>query len=380
MECLKKMSIKKALFVIAFVNMSIALALSLLSVWGCARLRSRIDPGGVVIEMNSNGTILSSIPQTSVQNTGISDGITILQTILPLLIYMAALFATVLLFCHLKIKKPLEVLTDGAAHIIGNDLDFSVEVQSQDELGQLCMAFETMRKVLLANHRELWRQTEERKRLNAAFSHNLRNPVTVLKGSVKLTKNLLEKDGGNRKQLMEHLMRMEAYTSRMEQYVETMSKVQKLEEIPVDPEPVKWDAFILELKNSLPFMGTDRTKEIQVISGEGSESLSIDSSILFQVIENMVSNALRFANKNVDVLCSVSEKKLLVSVSDDGCGFPDAMLVNGIQPFQKGNEEIGHFGMGLYLCQLLCKKHGGSITIQNNPMGATVIAEFNMEI
>ena len=380
MECLKKMSIKKALFVIAFVNMSIALALSLLSVWGCARLRSRIDPRGVVIEMNSNGTILSSIPQASVHNTGISDGITILQTILPLLIYMAALFATVLLFYHLKIKKPLEALTDGAAHIIENDLDFSVEVQSQDELGQLCTAFETMRKVLLANHRELWRQTEERKRLNAAFSHNLRNPVTVLKGSVKLTKNLLEKDGGNRKQLMEHLMRMEAYTSRMEQYVETMSKVQKLEEIPVDPEPVKWDAFILELKNSLPFMGTDRTKEIRVISGEGSETLCIDRSILFQVIENMVSNALRFANKRVDVFCSVSEKKLLVSVTDDGCGFPEAMLVNGIQPFQKGNEEMGHFGMGLYLCQLLCEKHGGSITIQNNPRGATVIAEFNMEI
>lgn len=159
-----------------------------------------------------------------------------------------------------------------------------------------------------------------------------------------------------------------------------MSKVQKLEEIPVDPEPVKWDTLIQELKNSLPFMGTDRKKEIQVISGEGLESLCIDSSILFQVIENMVSNALRFANKNVDVLCSVSEKKLLVSVSDDGCGFPDAMLVNGIQPFQNGNEEIGHFGMGLYLCQLLCKKHGGSITIQNNPRGATVIAEFNMEI
>ena len=217
MECLKKMSIKKALFVIAFVNMSIALALSLLSVWGCARLRSWIDPRGVVIEMNSNGNIVSSIPQASVQNTGISDGITILQTILPLLIYMAALFATVLLFYHLKIKKPLEALTDGAAHIIENDLDFSVEVQSQDELGQLCTAFETMRKVLLANHRELWRQTEERKRLNAAFSHNLRNPVTVLKGSVKLTKNLLEKDGGNRQQFMEHLMRMEAYTSRMEQ-------------------------------------------------------------------------------------------------------------------------------------------------------------------
>ena len=48
-----------------------------------------------------------------------------------------------------------------------------------------CAAFETMREELLLTNQELWRQAEERRRLNAAFAHDLRNPVTVLKGTVK---------------------------------------------------------------------------------------------------------------------------------------------------------------------------------------------------
>lgn len=64
-------------------------------------------------------------------------------------------------------------------------------VGSDDELGQLCAAFETMRKELLKSNQELWRQAEERKRLNAVSSHDLRNPITVLKGTVKLLRQAL---------------------------------------------------------------------------------------------------------------------------------------------------------------------------------------------
>ena len=66
--------------------------------------------------------------------------------------------------------------------IAQNDLDFHVESPSSDEMGQLCQSFETMRASLEANSRALWDAVEERKRLNAAFSHDLRTPLTVLQG------------------------------------------------------------------------------------------------------------------------------------------------------------------------------------------------------
>ena len=371
MERIKQMKLKKALFAMAFLNITIAFLLSLSIIWLCIELRSQIAPmGGISINMNSAHVITQ--PQNSTAQAALlADMISLAQITLPILIYIIALFTTASMFYHLKLKEPLKILTQGAACIIDNNLDFTIETTSQDELGQLCTAFETMRKTLLENNYTLWRQAEERKRLNAAFSHNLRNPVTVLKGSIKLALKNIEDITTASNPFTDNLLRMERYTNRIEQYVETMSSIQKLEDIRLQPELVKWDSLISELKNMLCFLREDTQKQIQFIPAKYEKNILIDKSILFQIAENLVSNALRFAAARIDILCSISSGKLLLSVTDDGCGFPEKLLQNGIQPFQKGNEDMGHFGMGLYTCELLCQKHGGNITLKNNPTGAT---------
>lgn len=380
MERIKQMKLKKALFAMAFLNITIAFLLSLSIIWLCIELRSQIAPmGGISINMNSAHVITQ--PQNSTAQAALlADMISLAQITLPILIYIIALFTTASMFYHLKLKEPLKILTQGAACIIDNNLDFTIETTSQDELGQLCTAFETMRKTLLENNYTLWRQAEERKRLNAAFSHNLRNPVTVLKGSIKLAlKNNIEDITTASNPFTDNLLRMERYTNRIEQYVETMSSIQKLEDIKLQPELVKWDSLISELKNMLCFLREDTQKQIQFIPAKYEKNILIDKSILFQIAENLVSNALRFATARIDILCSISSGKLLLSVTDDGCGFPEKLLQNGIQPFQKGNEDMGHFGMGLYTCELLCQKHGGNITLKNNPTGATVSIILTIE-
>ena len=125
-----------------------------------------------------------------------------------------------------------------------------MESPYEDEMGRLCTAFETMRKTLLENNRELWRQAEERKRLNAAFSHNLRNPITVLKGSIKLAKNSIQGQVQTG-QIQDHLIRIEDYIRRIECYIETMSSVQKLEEFPVERTKMEWESLLLQLRLSL---------------------------------------------------------------------------------------------------------------------------------
>ena len=380
MERIRQMKLKKALFAMAFLNITIAFLLSLFIIWLCIELRSQIAPmEGISINMNSAHVITQ--PQNSTAQAALlADMISLAQIILPILIYIIALLTTASMFYHLKLKKPLKILTEGAACIIDNNLDFTIETTSQDELGQLCTAFETMRKTLLENNYTLWRQGEERKRLNAAFSHNLRNPVTVLKGSIKLAlKNNIEDITTASNPFTDNLLRMERYTNRIEQYMETMSSIQKLEDIRLQPELVKWDSLISELKNMLCFLREDTQKQIQFILAKYEKDILIDKSILFQIAENLVSNALRFAAARIDILCSISNGKLLLSVTDDGCGFPEKLLQNGIQPFQKGNEDMGHFGMGLYTCELLCQKHGGNITLKNNPTGATVSIILTIE-
>ena len=71
--------------------------------------------------------------------------------------------------------------------------------------------------------------------------------------------------------------------------------------------------------------------------------------------------------------CLISQIDKL-EIADDGDGFPAELLKSGIQPFRKGTEEAEHLGMGLYICNLLCRKHGGTLKIANTDIGAVASA------
>ena len=373
MEWIKRMSLKKSLFTMALISLVIAALLSAISFLLGMELSTRLFPHGEAIFIDGSYTITENA--ASAPQTGSIDALLIIpQVILPILFFVIALLATVFLFYRWKLKEPLKILMDGANHIIENDLDFKIEVQSTDELGQLCTAFETMRQTLLKNNRELWRQAEERKRLNAAFSHDLRNPITVLKGSIEMAKKCALSGTEKTEQLLENLTRIKTYTGRIERYVEAMSNVGQLEQIQI--ERVSTDSGILayELENAMSFVVADSGKQFSFSSTDTVEKIHVDTNALFQIAENLISNAIRFAIQKISVNLSYTDGMLMLEVIDDGSGFHAALLKNGIQPFQKGNEGAEHFGMGLYICDLLCRKHGGCVEVKNCGQGASVTA------
>lgn len=402
MEWIRNMKLKKALFVMTFISLSAAALLSVISFWVCLHFSAKLSSNMVEIRMDSGslavtegeGVVLS--PQAVIA----AELLSVLQIVLPIAFFVIAMVVTASLFYRLKLKEPLEILTDSANRIIGNDLDFSVGTGADDELGQLCSAFETMRQSLLKNNRELWRQAEERRRLNAAFSHDLRNPLTVLKGSVKMARQCAENvsAGGFAESsvsekrdavdisgtespgkstadlLMENLIRMESYTNRIERYVEAMSSVARLEEVAVEKVSVEWSVLTGELENAMRLVAEDGGRQFSFSSSGNGGTISLDKNILFQIAENLVSNAVRFARRRVSVRLISADRTLSLEVIDDGPGFPDQLLKTGVKPFQKGNEDSEHFGMGLYICDLLCQKHGGCLKIQNCQSGASVCA------
>lgn len=67
------------------------------------------------------------------------------------------------MFYRIKLKEPLDALKQGIVHIADNNLSFPIIYQKQDELGQLCGAFEKMRRELLDNNRRMWTLVDERK-------------------------------------------------------------------------------------------------------------------------------------------------------------------------------------------------------------------------
>lgn len=363
MERLKNMSLRRAFFLLALCGLLTALALALLLWTGCRAVSSQYPQGGVSIEVDG---VMTPLPEPTPEQMRLLRMLDIIGLLGWVLFPVTGLAAAGALFYRWKLKKPIALLLEGTRRIQAHDLDFTIPPVPVDELGQICAAFESMRLELLKTNRELWRQAEERKRLNAAFAHDLRNPITVLKGSVKL----LRLDASN----PQTLDRLERYTSRIEQYVEAMGSIQRLEQMPVRTGSVSWTVLCSELEETARLLAPvlDIT-----LCGSDAETVQIDHGIFLTVAENLISNGCRFAQKKLEITLTLEGNTLFLTVADDGPGFPGRLLQSGPKPFEKLTETAEHFGMGLYSSDLLCRKHGGNLRLENRG-GAAATASFQI--
>ena len=162
-----------------------------------------------------------------------------------------------------------------------------------------------------------------------------------------------------------------------------MSRVQRLEELQCCPKNISFKTLIKELSDSACLLAMDSGIKATV---EGQfenlqKNLWIDKAIVFNAAENLIANALRFAKTKIQIGLRVDGETLVLSIQDDGAGFPQGILQKGPEPFlraDENNEDGSHFGMGLYVCRLLCEKHNGSLKIQNNSIGALATAAFKI--
>ena len=221
------MSLKKSFLLLSLFCLLAAFLLLGIVIFICRGIMANYPSGGV--EILPNGSVIP-LPEPTISQQRILTALNIVQIMSCIVFPVGGLLTSVVLFYHFKLREPIGILQDGITRIQNNDLDFSLPVSSSDEMGQLCAAFEGMRGELLKTNRLLWQQAEERKRLNAAFSHDLRNPITVLKGTVKLLRQGVQDE--------QAISRLEGYTLRIEQYVEAMSSVQKLEQLSVHPQKI----------------------------------------------------------------------------------------------------------------------------------------------
>ena len=301
--------------------------------------------------------------------------------LIPIWILLSVYF-TGKIFYHRQLKTPINLLLDASRRIADNQLDFHLEYDKPNEFGILCRAFDEMRSALYESNRELWRSLEERKRLNAAFSHDLRTPLTVLRGYADFLEKYLPSGNVSEEKLLEVLGMMSGQIIRLEHYAQKMNSVQKLGDIMPNPEPViaGW------LRDS--FLRTGelicKKKEFKLV-WQGEDPLYFDVELILQIYENLVSNAFRYADKSVLVQCAVENGMFHFVVTDDGKGFSEEALRCAMEPFFRDEREPDkmHFGLGLYICRILCEKCGGTLKIGNvlkeGAYGGRVIASVLCE-
>ena len=377
------LSLQKSLvlYVIAFVVLAVFLSVTTFSICGSAAegIRASYPPSGEKYYLTNEqgeqlgegayiGTELAPMSKQDERTIAILEMLPVIAA--P--IYSAfCIIAAALLFYRNRLKKPLAELRTASEKIANNDLDFSIDYDNNDELGQLCASFEIMRTTLADNFSKMWRQVEERKALNAAFAHDLRTPLTVLKGYNEMLQ------ASDNSQTRETAATMGKHISRMESYVSSMSNLRRMEDTQPEYKLIDLQTVASSLYDSAKIVCAKNGKKLILQNDIPVSRLSIDGSFVSQVCNNLISNAVRYARTAVTISFALRDNGLLLSVSDDGKGFDKSGLQKATSPYYtEESNHSEHFGLGLYICKLLCEHHNGYLKIENTTTGAKVSAYF----
>ncbi|MCI9068467.1 MAG: HAMP domain-containing histidine kinase [Lachnospiraceae bacterium] len=290
---------------------------------------------------------------------------------------VAGIAGVCLLFYRNKLKRPLRILTDCAEKIAANDLDFVCGYESEDEMGMLCAGFEKMRRSLGENHRKMWDMMEEQRRLNHAFAHDLRTPLTVIHGYIDFLEKYYPGGRVSEEKLMETLAMMDRQVLRLGRFGDTMKSVSSLGDRRVQKKPVcgaEIFGAVRSMAEALDGAGGVRIWTERRIPPE--RVFFLDEELFLEVAENLLSNGMRYAKEWVQVILAESAGFLELYVKDDGPGFSEEGLRMAAKPYYKDKKETGkeHFGIGLYICRILCEKHGGCLGIHNSVDGGAILS------
>lgn len=306
----------------------------------------------------------------------------------PFFYAFAGMILTVFLFYRKRLAYPLSILKESVEKIGQNDLDFHITYDSRDELGVLCDSVENMRLELVRDKEEMWRLIERQKELNAAFAHDLRTPLTVLRGYTDFLARYIPEGRLSQEKLQNTLKLMTEHLSRLEEYSRTMKGIRSIEEVPFSPEQMTLQHLqgkIEEVIFALNQAGDVTILYAGNVPGTLSAKLWVDEGMVLEVLENILSNAIRYAHTQIEVLSDYEEtqQELLLTVRDDGPGFSSEQLETAVLPYHKeykASSQDEHFGIGLHICSELCKKHGGILSAANSIQGGAVLtASFSVK-
>lgn len=294
---------------------------------------------------------------------------------LPVFYIAVGIGAAAAVYYRKKLREPITQLQNGVERIQEDNLDFHIEYDGDDELGRLCCSMEKMRRELRQKHKALWESLEQRKLLNASVSHDLRTPITVLKGYLDYLEKNIPQDKLTEDMLFDTVSSMQGAVNRLELYVESVRDIEKIENIEIEKRSENVKLLLNELRsNVLQLAGN---KEIIISNDITVDKIQIDKGVFFRILENLLQNALRYAEKQVSINLSHKKDFLILTVKDDGKGFSAADLEKATTVFYSNDKEKQHFGIGLSVCKILCEKHGGLLYVGNQKeKGACVTAKL----
>jgi len=282
--------------------------------------------------------------------------------------------------------KPVNDLKGMATEISNGNLQARVHLDTGDEFESLGQAFNTMGQRLAENReimeekisqatRELSDANRELQQLDqlktdfiADMSHELRSPVTAIKGGLDYLKRTIHKEENKT-----YLALIDNNLLRLTHLVSDMLDLTRIEAGKVNWNFEENDLSVLirEVIEILSFKAGEKSIEL-LYPGHSPVWVTMDLERIEQVLVNLIENAIKFSSrgKRVEIDARVQDSWVKVTVKDFGVGIAEKDLETIFQKFHTlpsggGNSQTKGTGLGLTICRKIVEAHGGRIWAQS---------------
>ncbi len=287
---------------------------------------------------------------------------------------------SVRLFFKRKLYPAIYALRESLGSLAVGDYSHELLYQSQDEMGSLCKEAEYLRNQLISDRKRQWESEEDQRSINAAFAHDIRTPLTVMKGYTEYLLKYLPQGKISQEVLLEKLKTIQAQQERLISFTKTMADIRQMEKRVVNGEWQQIGELEKRIASETEALMENQEEVAYQITADLPQKgeIFVDVGMVLEVLDNLIHNALRYAKNRIEVCIQLEERRLTLFVRDNGCGFTERALRTGSRVYYSEAKEDGeHFGMGLFICKNLCEKHGGGLTLINSVEGGAIAtAEF----
>ena len=269
--------------------------------------------------------------------------------------------------------KPLHSFASQVERVQMNNLaDMRIDEDALPEFKQLSQSFNQMLE-----------------RLNDAFAaqrqftgnaaHELRTPLALLQAQLEL---FSAEHPDMQPETAEFLSLLREQTERLTRLTKTLLEMSNLRQVARN-ERIRLAPMIEEIFTDLAPLSD---KCGVTLTAEGDGIMTGSDALIYRLIFNLTENAVKYNRQGGSVRVSVAQEpeKLLIRVSDNGCGIPEEYQQSIFQPFfrvdKSRSREYGGAGLGLSLVWEIADIHGGSVRVEESSKNGTVIAaEFPIQ-
>lgn len=281
------------------------------------------------------------------------------------------------------LSRRLKTLKEATDRIKESNLEFAREYSDIREIDDVLESLFKMKEALKKSLEEQWKSEEVKKEQVAALAHDIKTPLTVIRGNAELIH-----ETSCDAEVVEYNRYVAESVKEIEDYLVVLQDTLRSEgENREEMKRLSAEAFIRQLAEKTENLGIGKKIKVNTkIEAAGADML-VQEEKLYRAFMNILANAIEYTPVNgcicidADVKKEESGKWLETVVTDDGPGFTREELKAAPDQFFQGDRSRhrkGHYGMGLYIADSFIRQQGGTMEAGNctEPGGARIIVRI----